>query len=185
MRTSIAVLLLAALAAAPSHAQIAETPEQVTERFVAAMRTGDWQGMASLMHRNALSEMRQLLAAVFEAPKADVIRQQLLGVSTVAEAQALSDTAVFASLMRMTTQQAGLAEVLASAKVQVLGHVSEGKDTMHVVYRLAMTIDGISISKMDVMSLARSPVGWRGLLKGEVSALAAGLRAAMMAPEGR
>ena len=189
MRACITVLLLVALTGrAPQAqtpqpqtpaAQTAETPEQVTERFVAAMRAADWQGMASLMHQNALKQMHQLLAGVFESPNAGPIRQQLLGVTTVQQAQALSDTAVFAALMRMTTQDAGVAELLKNAKVQVLGHVNEGPDTVHVVYRMAMTINGIPITKMDVMSLARSPVGWRGLLKGDFSALAAGIRAAM------
>ena len=190
MRACMAVVLLTALTArdpqaqatpaqtGPAQAQTAETPEQVTERFVAAMRAADWNGMASLMHQNALKEMRQLLSGVFEAPNAGQIRQQLLGVTTVQQAQALSDTAVFASLMRMTTQDADVAELLRSAKVEVLGHVNEGADTVHVVYRMAMTINGIPITKMDVMSLARSPVGWRGLLKGDVTALAAGIRAA-------
>jgi hypothetical protein len=189
MRVCIAVVLLTALTARAPQAQAVptqtasvqtvETPEQVTERFVAAMRAADWNGMASLMHQNALKEMRQLLSGVFEAPNAGPIRQQLLGVTTVQQAQALSDTAVFASLMRSTTQDADVAELLRSAKVQVLGHVNEGPDTVHVVYRMAMTINGIPITKMDVMSLARSPVGWRGLLKGDVTALAAGIRAAM------
>ncbi len=190
MRACMAVVLLTALTArapqaqatpaqtGPAQAQTVETPEQVTERFVAAMRAADWNGMASLMHQNALKEMRQLLSGVFEAPSGAQIRQQLLGVTTVQQAQALSDTAVFASLMRMTTQDADVAELLRSAKVQVLGHVNEGADTVHVVYRMAMTINGIPITKMDVMSLARSPVGWRGLLKGDVTALAAGIRAA-------
>lgn len=189
MRTCIVVLLLVALTArAPQAqatpvqagpAQTAETPEQVTDRFISAMRAADWNGMAALMHQNALKELRQFLAALLEAPDAGQMRQQLLGVTTVQQAQALSDTAVFAALMRMTTQDADVAELLKSAKVQVLGHVNEGPDTVHVVYRMAMTINGIPITKMDVMSLARSPVGWRGLLKGDVSALAAGIRAAM------
>jgi hypothetical protein len=184
MRACIVVLLLVALSARASQAQTvqaqtAETPEQVTDRFITAMRTGDWKGMASLMHQNALKEMRNLLAGVFEAPNAGPIRQQLLGVTTVEQSKALSDTAVFASLMRMTMQDADVAELLKSAKVQVLGHVNEGADTVHVVYRMAMSVNGIPISKMDVMSLARSPVGWRGLLKGDVSALAAGMRAAL------
>jgi hypothetical protein len=183
MRTCIVILSLVALTVrAPQAqavpAQTAETPEQVTDRFIAAMRAADWNGMASLMHPNALKQMRQLLAGVFEAPNAGQIRQQLLGVNTVQQAQALSDTAVFASLMRMTTQDADVAELLKNAKVQVLGHVTEGADTVHVVYRMAMTINGIPITKMDVMSLARSPLGWRGLLKGDVTALAAGIRAA-------
>jgi glycerol-3-phosphate dehydrogenase len=144
-----------------------------------AMRAADWHGMAALMHPDALREMRRLLDALFEAPNADAFREQLLGVKTVAEAKMLSDTAVFASLMRATSQQAGMAEALRSATIQVLGHVNEGADTTHVVYRMALTIDSIPITRMDVMTLARSPQGWRGLLKGDVSALAARIRAAI------
>jgi len=185
MRVCIAVLLMVALTARAPQAQSAETPEQVTDRFIAAMRAADWQGIASLMHQNALKQMHQLLAGVFESPNAGPIRQQLLGVTTVQQAQALSDTAVFAALMRMTTQDAGVAELLKSAKVQVLGHVNEGPDTVHVVYRMVMTINGIPITKMDVMSLARSPVGWRGLLKGDFSALAAGIRGGQQHPRNK
>jgi hypothetical protein len=72
-----------------------------------------------------------------------------------------------------------MAEALRSARIQMLGHVNEGGDTTHVVYRMALTIDSIPITRMDVMTLARSPQGWRGLLKGDVSALAARIRAAI------
>jgi len=43
---------------------------------------------------------------------------------------------------------------------------------------MPIPINAIAVSKMIVMSLASSPVGWRGLLKGDVTALAAGIRAA-------
>jgi hypothetical protein len=135
--------------------------------------------MAILMHPDALRELRRLMAALFEAPNADALREQLLGIKTLAEAKALSDTAVFEALMRATSQRAEMAEALRSATVQLLGHVNEGVDTTHVVYRMAMTIDSIPITRMDVMTLARSPYGWRGLLKGDLSALAARLRAVL------
>ena len=174
------LLLMIVLAAPPAHTQApSETPEQVAGRFMEALRAADWHGMAILMHPDALREMRRLMAALFEAPNADALREQLLGVRTGAEANALSDTGVFESLMRATSQQAGMAEALRSATVQLLGHVDEGGDTTHVVYRMAMTIDSIPITRMDVMTLARSPYGWRGLLKGDLSALAARIRAAI------
>ena len=179
MRSSLGILAWLLLLCAPAQSQIAETPEQVTGRFISAMTAENWQAMGALMHPNALKEMRQFLAVLFEAPNADEARQQLLGVRTVKEAQALSDTAVFASLMRMMGEQTELGALLKTAKVQVLGHLNEGQDTAHVVYRMAMTINGVSVSRMDVMSLARSPAGWRGLLKGDISALGAGLRAAL------
>ncbi|MGH7531461.1 MAG: hypothetical protein ACREMN_13855 [Gemmatimonadales bacterium] len=184
MRTYLLLLAIALGVARSAHPQTpTETPEQVANRFVDAMRASDWNGMAALMHADALREMRGLFTPLIEAPDAGPLRQQLLGVGTVDEAKQLSDTAVFAALMRTLMQQeAGLAEVLRTATVQMIGHIDEGADTTHVVYRMAMTIEGIALTQMDVMSLSRSPVGWRGLLKGDVSALAAGIRAAI---EGR
>jgi hypothetical protein len=181
MRTAVVLLLLVAPFPAPTWAQAqGESPQQVTRRFMQAMQGGDWTGMAALMHPAALRQLRELLTVLFEAERADDIRQRLLGVSTVAEARALSDTALFAALMRVTIQQnAGLVDVLRTAQLEVLGQVAEGRDTTHVVYRMAMTIQGTPITRMDVMSLARSPGGWRGLLKGDVSALAAAIRAAI------
>ena len=181
MRAVMWLILLAAPVAWPSAAQAPDdAPQQVTSRFVAAMRAGDWNGMAVLMHPDALRQMRQLLAALFEAPNADEMRQQLLGVTTLAEARAMSDTAVFAAVMRvMGERDPGLAAVLRSAQVEILGRVDEGRDTTHVVYRMAMTIEGTPITRMDVMTLARSPHGWRGLLKGDLTALGAAVRAAV------
>lgn len=174
------VLLLAPLARPLTAQQSDDSPEQVTSRYVAAMRAGDWNGMAALMHPAALHQLRELFAVLFEASNADDVRQQFLGVATLAEARALSDTAVFAGIMRAATRQsAGVTELLRSAQVEVLGQVDEGHDTTHVVYRMTMTIEGTPISRMDVISLARSPHGWRGLLKGDVSALAAAIRAAV------
>ena len=179
MRRSFGVLFSLLLISSPLSSQATETPEQVAGRFVAAMSAEDWQGMGTLMHPMALKEMRQFLAVLFEMPDADEFRQRLLGVKTLGDAQALSDTAVFVSLMKNMSEQAGIGAMLRSAKVQMMGHVNQGKDTAHVVYRMSMTMEGIPISKMDVMSLARSPVGWRGLLQGDISALGAGIRAAL------
>lgn len=181
MRTAVLLLVLAAPLPAPTWAQArSESPQQVARHFMQAVQAGDWTGMAALMHPAALRQLRELLTVLVEAPKADDIRQQLLGVSTIAEARALSDTALFAALMRRTTQQsAGLADVLRSAQTEILGQVDEGRDTTHVVYRMTMTVEGAPVTKMDVMSLARSPDGWRGLLKGDISALAAAIRTAI------
>lgn len=181
MRTGLLVLLSFAAYSGPVLSQAStESPQQVATRFVGAMRSGDWNGMAVLMHPGALRQMRDILAVLLDAPNADDARQQLLGVTTIAEARALSDTALFAALMRATMQRdASFAEMLKSSQVEFLGQVDEGPDTTHVVYRMAMTVEGTPITRMDVMSLARSPHGWRGLLKGDMSALGAALRAAV------
>jgi hypothetical protein len=187
MRAAVLLVLLGAPVAWPSSAQAPDdAPQQVTSRFVAAMRAGDWHGMAVLMHPDALRQMRELLAALFEAPNADDVRQQLLGVTTLAEARAMSDTAVFAAVMRvMGERDAGLAAVLRSAQVEILGRVDEGRDTTHVVYRMAMTVDahhedGCDDPRPIAQRLARPPqgrpVGPRGRRAGRRAAAMMGAR---------
>ena len=162
--------------------QVAETPEQVTERIVAAMKVKDWMGIARLMHPAALREFRSLFDILIEAPGTEAAdaRNQLFGVPSVEEAQALSDTVIFANLLRSFMEQTGeMEDVLATAEVKILGHVAEGRDTVHVVYRMSLAADNIPISIMDVASLTRFNNGWRALLKGDLKAIAAGIRQAL------
>jgi len=176
-------LLQAAPSPAPAQAAAAtadtESAQQVTMHFIDAMRANDWDGVAKLMHPGALHQLREFFSVLFESPDAEPIRRELLGVSTIAEARAMSDTALFVSLLRMSTRSPEMSDVFKSAKVQILGQVNEGRDTTHVVYRMQMTLEGTPVTTMDVFSLARSPAGWRGLLKGDMAAVAAAIRAAV------
>lgn len=163
--------------------QSPETPQQVARRYVNALQAGDWRGMASLMHPVALRQLRTMFQPVIERPEAAQLRQQLLGVQSVAEAKALSDVALFASIMRtMSGREPGQGDALKNATVRMIGAVPEGRDTVHVVYRVGLPMPGITLSQMEVMTLGRMGNRWRGLLKGEFFAMAAGLRRAMEEP---
>ncbi len=157
-----------------------ETPEDVAQRYVSAMQAADWDTMAGLMDQSALKSMRDLLSPLFDLPEAAELRQRFLGVETVDEAAALSDTAVFARFMQFVgSQEPSLQEALKTSRMRVIGHIPEGGDTVHVVYRMTMTVEGITMTRLDVFSLRQHGETWRGLLAGDVSALAAALRAAL------
>lgn len=173
------VVLAAGGAGAPYAAaqQAVETPEQVAVRYMDAIRSSDWAGAAALMHPEALRELHELFRPILEAPEGAEFRRMLLGVNDVQEAVAASDTLVFVSLMRLTvSQESGLGDALRSATARVLGTVPEGPDTAHVVARMVLSIQGVSASVMEVTSFRRWGTTWRGLLKGELSAMAAALR---------
>jgi hypothetical protein len=182
-RMFVALVIASAIAAqargqGPTPAPAASAPpESVTVQFMESMRNGDWQGMARLMHPAALHQLKDLLDPVMSAPGVDDMREQVLGVRSAAAAKAMSDTAVFVALMKtMMGSDPMLVTVMKTARVQVIGHLNEGADTVHVVYRLMIQIDSMPITRLDVASFARSPLGWRGLLKGDMTALAAQLK---------
>lgn len=182
VRRLVTMLVLACALAAPARGQVKPLapPESVATQLIDRMRNLDWTGMATLMHPAALHQLRELLGVVVETPGADDMREQILGVRSVAAAKALSDTALFAAFMKAATgSDPSVGALFKSARVQILGHLAEGPDTVHVVYRMTMQMDSIPISRLDVASFARSPLGWRGLLKGDVTALATRLKLMM------
>lgn len=177
-RSHALALALLACGATPALSQRdSATPEQVASRYMQAMKAQQWDSMAYLMHPYALRQLRELLGPLFEAPSMDGPRQELLGVRTLAEARALSDTAVFVALIsRVMSSQAQLTEFLRDATIQFIGHVPEGRDTVHVVYRMRYQKGEAAISKMDVVSMQRMGITWRALLSADLRMLGAMLR---------
>lgn len=174
---ALAVTLVAFAAVPLVSQQNAETPEQVAARYMQAMRSRQWDSMAVLMHPVALHQLREVLGPLFESPTMDSVRQELLGVPTLAQARALSDTAVFAALIsRIMVSQAQLQDFMHDATIQFLGHVPEGQDTVHVVYRMSYDKGPAAISKMAVFSMLRMGNTWRGLLAMDLRMLGAMLR---------
>ena len=100
-----------------------------------------------------------------------------MGVHSQKEAQALSDPAFFAAFISHALHsKADVMEILRDSKIQVIGHVPEGSDTVHIVYRLDWEKNGVGVSKMDVFSMQRMGNTWRGLLSGDFRMLGAMLR---------
>jgi hypothetical protein len=154
-----------------------ETPEVVAQLYVSAMRQGDWQGMSRLMHPEALRQLRILLGPMLEAPEAEELREAVLGLRTAADARALGDTALFAGFLKAVAGQSPeLERVLKGARTEIIGKVSEGADTVHVLMRVTLTVEGIQVSQMDIWTACRYGNTWRGMLKGDMAALAAALK---------
>jgi putative sterol carrier protein len=57
--------------------------------------------------------------------------------------------------------------------LDVVGHVREGDDVVHVVYRGTTSVGNVKISKMSVMSLKADGESWRMLLTGDIEGMAA------------
>lgn len=160
---------------------IDETPEAVAERSLAAIRDGNFLAVASLMHEDALRELRALLEPILtlDDPEVVELRQQLMGESSIPAIRGMSDTLFVSRFLGLAMNREGMAQALKSSQGKLLGSVKEGPDTVHVVYRLALSVEDIAITEMDVISLGRSRAGWRTLLKGDVRAMASALQGLM------
>jgi hypothetical protein len=183
MSTRSLVLGLAALGAAlvgpasrSGAQQRAETPEVVTRQFGAAMRANDWVGTAELMHPDALAHFRNMFLPIVAADSTGQLCERLFATTSAAEVAALPDAELFARFFRTLVSGAPeLSGMFAGADLVPVGHVLEGNDVAHVVFRMKVAADGVTITKVQAMSLRRSGPTWRVLLSGDFEGLAAAL----------
>lgn len=171
-----ALLSQNAPSAAPS---AAGSPESFARRYIATLTAGDYAANAKLMHPAALASIRRFMTVLGQKDPSGATLKQLLEVPDTAAVRALTDEQVYERFLRRTMgMQAGLAEAMRSAKVDVLGHVDEGADTTHVLYRLRLTVEGVEMRKVDVLTLRRSGTEWRAMLSADIDNLVARLAGA-------
>lgn len=192
MRRIHAFVLFLAASIAPGLCPAAELapdlpPEAVLREAYARMRAGDWNAAAEAFDPAALARFRALLEPLFVAASApadaeargqenrDAMMLMLLfaPAKSVEEVRALSDRELFARLMRGTMSLAG-AEL---DEQVILGNVAEGRDLVHVVTRNTARMDQTTVSKVEAVTLQRTPQGWRLALTGEIEGLAETLQA--------
>jgi hypothetical protein len=151
-------------------------------QLMAATKANDWGRVAGLTHPAALHQLRVLLDPILTSDRTglDTARQMLFGLASREAALAASDSAIMVGLMRFgMSQQPNAAVLLKSSSYQLLGTVREGPDTVHVVGRISMTVQGSAVTQIEVTSLARLNDTWRALLKGDWTAMASRLRQAL------
>lgn len=162
------------------------SPESVVGSYLEAMKAGQYLESAKLMHPEALEKFRTVLLPLAEAEQesgeanpADSLLALFRGVPDVAALKKLPPAEFFAAFFGgVTDANPMLKEALASGSMTAIGSVPEG-DTIHVVCRTSAAVEGISISKMEVVSLKRSAGEWRVLLSGEIEGMAQALRKAL------
>jgi hypothetical protein len=165
-------LLLLALCAFPAGAAAQDTPEQVVQRYYATFQSGDYAANAALMHPGALEELKTTLTGMAALPGAteEPEFREMFGVSTLEEMRALPAQVLFERVLR-NQLEGELRAILASAQVNVLGHVLEGDSTAHVVYRMRMEFGGQTMDQVQVVPLERVDGQWRVLLTGSLAGM--------------
>lgn len=177
---AVAGVVATTLLCPPSPAQGApETPEQVARQLLGAIRDTNWVRAASLMHPSALAQFHDLFRPVLQCdnPAAVQARKEVFGVGSAVEAARMSDTALMASLLRFgTTREQGVTAMLRTAQLNVIGHVAEGVDTVHVLARISLLVESMPFSQVEVISFRRYRSTWRSMLKADISAMGTMLR---------
>jgi len=165
-------LLLLALFALPARAAAQDTPEQVVQRYYQTFQSGDYAANAALMHPGALEELKTTLTGMAALPGAteEPEFREMFGVQTLEELRALPAQVLFERVLR-NQLEGEMRAILATARVNVLGHVLEGENTAHVVYRMRMDFGGQTMDQVQVVPLERVDGQWRVLLTGSLAGM--------------
>lgn len=175
-RLILAALLLLGGVLPLSAAELAPgmTPQQVAAESFARMRAGDWAGAAATFDPAALHRFREMLGGIDASGKTPSMLPGLLGVDDPAAVAKLDDAAFFAGFLRTTMGRMG--SMVSLGDQQVLGAVPEGADRVHLVTRNTVETMGLKMIRMEVVTLNRTPDGWRVALSGEMEGMAEMMR---------
>lgn len=172
----LALLTVALATAAPAQ----ESPEDAARAFGAAAKTNDWAAAARMMHPSALKQLRDLFEPIITAPGMEEFASKVFGIGSSAELAATPDTVLFANFLKgVLGMEPAIAEAMKTAVLTPLGHVPAGADTVLVVSRMQMTVEGMVVSQFDVMPFIHQDGRWWGLLKADFTNMAAMLQRAM------
>ena len=169
----------------------AEQPEEVAHLYIRAMADARLNVVADHMHPGALDRFKGIMTEVAEAiaaapadrkPPAKMI-SALFGEEGPAVVKDLPPRDVFVRFMsNLTTFVPQIRAMHAGSEYQVLGHVNEGGNLTHVVFRATLAQGDREMTKMSVLSLKRDGEHWKVLLTDDLENLISGLGKRLAAP---
>ncbi|HUF75062.1 MAG TPA: hypothetical protein VMM35_02230 [Longimicrobiales bacterium] len=173
--TAFAALSVAPAARAQTLSELTRTPESTADAFLRSVRAIRWEPTGRLLHPQTSDRFRTLVSMIAQADTTGEARRYLTGTDA-AGFSALGDAEVFArAIGAMIDDMPGLMHALYDRDDEVVGHVAEGTDSAHVVYRTLARIGG-AVPEVKIMQLARADDGWRILWSDELGVLDAALR---------
>ncbi len=183
IRTTALLLALAASAAAlPAAAQAnpkqpvrAGTPRAVAERVLASLARKDAEAFTRDVHPEAIAAFRANVVRILEQSATPDQRAQGLkffgGARSLDELKKMPAERVFLAYMRGVFGRMPAAPELRITNA-IIGEVLEGDSFAHVVYRSRVASPKESVTNVTVLSLRRSPGGWKAQLDGDLQGLA-------------
>jgi hypothetical protein len=143
----------------------AGTPEAVVLQASAALRQQRFDDVAAAMHPEAVRQLRTTLMETAGVLARHGMALDILvrypGVKTLDELKTLADRPFLAKyLAGLATGLPTITLKLSRATGEILGHVEETKDIVHVVYRLPADAEGATRNHLEVAGLQKDGPRW-------------------------
>jgi hypothetical protein len=148
----------------------------VATEFQAALRGVGWRAAAARLHPEALETFHHLMTLLVEMDTTRGPIDKLYPQGGLPEFHSRSREEVFLRVMEVLTHDAqGLVHALVVRDVEVVGHVPEGPELAHVVYRSTAHLSGAE-PELRLMTMKRDGERWKVLSTQEVDILVEAFR---------
>lgn len=159
-------------------AEVTATPDSAAALFLRSLRGIRWGTAAQLIHDDTLERFKTSARMMAAADVSGEVSAYLVDVDSTALAGLAAAEVFERALGTVIDDMPGLMHSIYDRDDQVLGHVREGADTAHVVYRTTARLSG-AVPEVKVMQLARVDAdGWRVTWSDELEVVEAALRGA-------
>ena len=168
-----------------------ETPEEVAHTYIRALADSRLNLVADEMHPAALERFKAVLSGIAQAitsapaerkPSPKLV-SALFGDGGVESVKETPPREAFVRFMsNLTTFLPQIREMSAGTEHEIIGHVDEGGNITHVVFRATLKRGNTELTKMDVLSLKRDGEDWKVLLTDDMEGLILNLGQQLTAP---
>jgi hypothetical protein len=173
-------LLCAGVVRCLSAAETNGSPEQLVSLYYEKIGKGDMAALADYMHGEELKKFRDMILPILEegiksGEDSEVLKGFTRG-DPLEKVQQYSPKEFFRRFLAWITEiNPGMTDILKNSTFIPIGHVADG-DLIHVVFRMNTKIEGVTITKVSVMSLKKDGAEWKLLLTGEIEGMTKALQ---------
>ena len=171
LATTYAYLVLLGSHAAQAPWPKPGSPEAVVSKAMNAVNHGRIDEFVSAIDPDSLEEFRTAVVETIDEAVKRVGEAKLLesfpGVKSVKGLKALDAPRLFAGVVRRLGSDPSMKKSLANTQIDVFGHITEGEDSAHVIYRSSMKQGETNIVLMIVASLRKNGQTWKMVIPEE------------------
>ncbi|SYZ72555.1 exported hypothetical protein [Candidatus Zixiibacteriota bacterium] len=161
------------IASAQNKTETASTPESVMQKFFEAMKAGDAKTAADLMDPQILSDFASGMKKIITATDSSIREQQWGGLiqraGSLDKLLALDSVQIFETFLKFSFEQEQGNEIFKKISYKILGHVMEGDDKAHVLFRVYPDSADESTSALDIFSVRKRGAQWKALYRGDMT----------------
>lgn len=157
----------------------AKTPTETAQEYFDNLKHERYESAAAMFDQVALRTFRESFSFLMELPAetgTPAIRIFFGPQSTPASVKKLQDGQFYALMMKSLMNMAGKANF---DRLQIIGVLPESPDLAHVVSRNSVTVQGVTVEKMEVLSMKKQGDGWKLLMSGEFKGYASKLKSSL------